>query len=54
MRTAVDLWNVSENFSAEIVKNMNVVKKMLKEVSFHSMKFKELLAEEGTGGGAAC
>jgi hypothetical protein len=45
--SAVDLRNVSENFGADILNNLNSVKKMLKKglpLSFIPMKFKEILA----------
>jgi hypothetical protein len=43
MSSATDLWNVSEDFSVEILNNLNSVKNMLKEclnLNFIPMKFK--------------
>jgi hypothetical protein len=47
--SAVDLWNVLENFGMEILNTLNSVKNVLKEhllLNFIPMKFKELLAEK--------
>jgi len=44
--SAADLWNVSENFSVDILNNLNSVRESL-NLNFITMKSKELLAEKG-------
>jgi hypothetical protein len=51
MCSAADLWNVLENFSVDILNNLNLVKNMLRgslNLKFLTTKFKELLAEKHT------
>jgi hypothetical protein len=46
--SAVDLWNVSENFSIKILSNLNLTKNKLKGLTHSSMpmKFKEMPAQK--------
>lgn len=48
MNSAVDLWNVSENFNMKILSNLNLMKNKLKglTLSFKPMKFKELPSQK--------
>lgn len=49
MSSAVDLWNVSQLFGADILDDLNLVKNMLKEqlqLIFIHMKFKDTLNRE--------
>ena len=45
MSSAVDCWNVSENFGAEILNNLNMLTEHL-ALTFIATKFKVLLAEK--------
>jgi hypothetical protein len=49
MHAAAAVWNVSKNFGAEIVNDLNSVKSMLRErlpLNCISIKFKDFLAEK--------
>jgi len=45
MSSAVDFWNVSENFDAEILNNLNILTEHLALTSI-ATKFKALLADK--------
>jgi len=45
MSSAVDSWNVSENFDTEILNNLNMLTEHL-ALTFIATKFKALLAEK--------